>query len=145
MDKFIKSIGFVLKWEGGYVNHPSDPGGETRYGISKKTYPKIDIKNLTKDEAIKIYEKDFWIPSGAVLARWPLCLVILDAAVNMGVKRSLRWVEATEDIDDALVRAQRICDLREAFYQRLAKMARFKVFLKGWLNRLNDLRKTSGI
>ena len=48
---FDQVIDRVLAHEGGYVNDPDDPGGETKYGISKKAYPKIDIKNLTKEEA----------------------------------------------------------------------------------------------
>ena len=50
----------VIGHEGGYVNHPSDPGGETKYGISKNTYSDLDIKNLTKDEARQLYRNDYW-------------------------------------------------------------------------------------
>lgn len=46
--------------EGGFCNDPIDPGGATRYGISKRSYPTVDIENLTIDQAIEIYERDFW-------------------------------------------------------------------------------------
>lgn len=46
--------------EGGYSNHPNDYGGETNFGISKRSYPNLDIKNLTRDDAITIYKRDFW-------------------------------------------------------------------------------------
>ena len=50
-----------LLWdEGGFVNDPEDPGGETHWGISKKWYPLLDIKALTQEEAIEIYYRDFW-------------------------------------------------------------------------------------
>jgi len=52
----------VIKHEGGYVDNPLDPGGETKYGISKKQYPKLDIKNLDIESAKEIYRKDF-LPS----------------------------------------------------------------------------------
>jgi len=58
--EFNKAIKFILNAEGGYVNHPKAPGGETKYGISKKSYPNYDIKNLTEEEAITIYKRDFW-------------------------------------------------------------------------------------
>ena len=60
---FYIEIENVIKHEGGYVNDPSDPGGETKYGISKKAYPKVDIKNLTLDDAIEIYKDDYWLPA----------------------------------------------------------------------------------
>lgn len=60
MPNFNEAIEHVLKWEGGYVNHPSDPGGATKFGITKKRYPALDIKNLTLSKAKKIYKSDFW-------------------------------------------------------------------------------------
>ena len=51
IDNFTRAISFVLKWEGGYVNDPADPGGKTKYGISKRYHPKVDIKALTEKEA----------------------------------------------------------------------------------------------
>jgi len=53
----------VLKREGGYVDDPTDRGGETKYGISKRSYPQLDIKNLTLEQALEIYRKDYWKPS----------------------------------------------------------------------------------
>lgn len=50
----------ILKIEGGYVNDPVDAGGETKYGISKRSYPQEDIKNLTQERAVFIYKRDFW-------------------------------------------------------------------------------------
>lgn len=57
---FLDSVELVLAAEGGYVNNPSDPGGETKFGISKRSYPKLDIANLTRDDAIALYFTDFW-------------------------------------------------------------------------------------
>uniref|UniRef100_UPI0039E582BF glycosyl hydrolase 108 family protein n=1 Tax=Klebsiella pneumoniae TaxID=573 RepID=UPI0039E582BF len=57
---FDDLIGRVLGHEGGYVNDPRDPGGETQFGISKRAYPNVDIKGLTRETAISIYKRDFW-------------------------------------------------------------------------------------
>jgi lysozyme family protein len=60
MANFDEAIPTVLENEGGYVNDPKDPGGETNFGISKKSYPNVDIKGLTAVSAGVIYKRDFW-------------------------------------------------------------------------------------
>ena len=59
---FDQAIEVILKHEGGYANNPNDSGGETKYGISKRSYPELNIRGLTRDYAKKIYEQDFWKP-----------------------------------------------------------------------------------
>ena len=63
MADFNSLIDKIIQLEGGYVNNLADPGGETRYGISKKSYPAVDIKNLTLDKAKSIYYDSYWIPA----------------------------------------------------------------------------------
>jgi lysozyme family protein len=60
MSDFRITIENLVPIEGGYVNDPDDPGGETKYGITKRSYPNLDIKNLSLDDAKVIYERDFW-------------------------------------------------------------------------------------
>ena len=60
---FESIVQVVLKHEGGYVNDPDDSGGETNFGISKRAFPDLDIKNLTKEDAVKIYHDKYWKPS----------------------------------------------------------------------------------
>jgi len=60
MALFELAIPQTLENEGGYINDPADPGGETNFGITKRSYPALDIKNLTKEGATAIYLKDFW-------------------------------------------------------------------------------------
>ena len=60
MADFELAIPVVLRNEGGYVDDPNDAGGETNFGISKRSYPNVDIKNLTVEEASAIYKRDFW-------------------------------------------------------------------------------------
>jgi len=66
MADFYQAIPITLANEGGYVNDPNDPGGETKYGISKRRYPNLDIKNLTVADATAIYLRDFWLFGGLV-------------------------------------------------------------------------------
>ena len=60
-NKFLKAFEYLMYNEGGYVNDKQDAGGETRYGISKRSYPQLDIKSLTRDQARQIYFVDFWM------------------------------------------------------------------------------------
>ena len=129
---FEKSVEFVLKSEGGYVNNPADPGGETNFGISKRAYPNVDIKNLTRESAIKIYETDYWFKSGADKLPWPLCLVHFDSAVQHGNKRANDLLmSAKNDWRDYLI-------LRIKFYNDIKN----KTFLSGWINRCISLLET---
>ena len=126
---FEKAVNFVLKWEGGYSNTPNDPGGETKYGISKRSYPDVDIKNLTLEQAKEIYRRDFWRAGGCDNLEFPLDAVVLDTAVNCGVERAKKFLGEASDWKDYLLR-------RVQYYTRL-KGARY--FLKGWVNRVVDL------
>ena len=60
MSKFDEIIEVVLEHEGGYVNDPKDPGGETNFGIAKRSHPDVDIKNLTKEGDKEIYKEVYW-------------------------------------------------------------------------------------
>lgn len=93
--KLDKAIALILQEEGGYVNDSVDPGGETKYGISKRQYPDVDIKNLTLAEATAIYERDYWIPIKGDELPWPLCLYVFDAAVNQGVQAAVGLLQKT--------------------------------------------------
>ena len=84
---FNIAIKVVLANEGGYVNNPADPGGETNFGISKRAYPLVDIKNLTSDAAAEIYRHDYWLFSD--LNSQDVATKLLDMSVNMGIKRAI--------------------------------------------------------
>ena len=84
MGDFTRCIEFILTEEGGLSNHRRDPGGLTKYGISSRAYPNLDIPSLTREQAVSIYRADYWtkingedLPSG-------LDLLVLDTAVQMG-------------------------------------------------------------
>jgi len=101
---FNRVIDFVLGQEGGYVNDPNDPGGETKWGISKRWNPDLDIANLTRDDAIKVYWERYWLPSGAEEIPEPVDLVFFDwyvqnpgAALNYKKRADANAVRWTAD------------------------------------------------
>ena len=91
--KFSEIMEKVLKHEGGYVNDPDDPGGETKYGIAKRSHPEVDIKNLTLDGALDIYKRLYWTPSKADKLVPELRLCYFDGVVNMGQGRMVRVLQ----------------------------------------------------
>lgn len=96
MSNFEKALAFVMKHEGGYVDHPDDPGGKTKYGITEATARlygyKGDMRDLSPDQATEIYRKGYWLPVFDQFAYEP-ALCLFDAAVNSGVPRSVRWLQ----------------------------------------------------
>lgn len=149
MSLFDEFIERVLTHEGGYVNNPEDPGGETKYGIAKRSYPNVDIKNLTRDGAVAIYRRDFWERvQGDQLPR-QFAFQALDAAVNHGIGNAVRWMQRAVDVaDDGIVGPVTLntikrfdaADLvllfnaeRLEFY---AKLETFGAFGRGWTRRV---------
>lgn len=131
-----EGLTFVLKWEGKtYTNDPHDPGGETKYGISKKAYPKEDIKNLTEERALEIYEKDYWDASGCNELPYPYNIAVFDTAVNCGVSRALDWARNSQTAEEFLERR------KQHYITIINKNDRLMKYWKGWMNRLNDLKK----
>ncbi len=90
---FAQIIPMILKREGGYVNDPSDMGGETRYGISKRSYPDMDIRNLTVQQATEIYRKDYWVPSRAERLPEEIREDYFDAVVNHGQGNAVKILQ----------------------------------------------------
>jgi lysozyme family protein len=162
---------FVLRWEGGYVNHPDDPGGATDKGVTQAVYdgwrttqgavPR-SVQLIEDLEVRAIYESGYWRPPYCDRLRSKLDLVQFDTAVNMGVGRAVRFLQASVGcaIDgqfgpltesaaagcDLFATIAAYCDAREGYYRRLVdKRPNLGVFLRGWLNRLNALRGEAGL
>lgn len=95
MSAFDRAFAFVTRAdiEGGYVNDPHDPGGETKFGISKRAYPHLDIAGLNPLQAKDIYYRDYWLRAecGALPER--LAIAMFDCAVNQGVGRARRLLQ----------------------------------------------------
>lgn len=157
-ERFQKAISVVLAHEGGYVNNPNDPGGETRWGISKRSYPNLDIKNLTREQAIEIYRRDWWnrLRIGE-LQDSDVATKVLDLAVNVGAKigimllqRALAAAGKPMDVDGVMgpqtIAAANAAEPRillaalrseAAGHYRLliVKNSKLAAFEKGWMNR----------
>ncbi len=93
MKDFNKIIEQVLEHEGGYVNDPKDLGGETKYGITKRFYPDIDIKNLTIEQAKEIYKKDYWDKNKVESLPQNLWHIYFDMCVNMGKRTAVKVLQ----------------------------------------------------
>lgn len=98
MTSFDKAFEILIGHEGGYVNDVNDRGGETRYGISKRAYPHIDIANLTLAQAKAIYRTDYWDKAKCSSLPPDLALLVFDAAVNNGVGAAIRWLQRAANV-----------------------------------------------
>ena len=159
-----EALAHILKYEGGYVNHPDDPGGMTNLGVTKRVWEEwtgkpateADMRSLTPAMVSPLYKKRYWdavrgddLPSGVDLA-------VFDFAVNAGVGRAGKFLQqalgvtadgqigpktleaATKMPADELI--EKFCELREQFYRSLPT---FATFGKGWLNRLASVEAES--
>ena len=93
LTKFDDIIEVVLHHEGGYVNDPDDPGGETNFGIAKRSHPDVDIANLTKDGAKEIYYQDYWIKNRVPQFPEQLKHIYFDMCVNQGRGRAVKILQ----------------------------------------------------
>jgi len=133
---FENIIKFTLKHEGGarITKDPKDPGGTTKFGISQRAHPKLDIENLTEEQATEIYKTEYWKPVTRGIDD-KLDMVAFDSAVNCGVGRIKRWLPHAEFWKDLIAMRRSHYDLMIKQNPSLSKYA------KGWENRVRDLEK----
>ena len=93
LTEFNDIIEVVLHHEGGYVNDPVDPGGETNFGIAKRSHPDVDIKNLTKDGAKEIYKEHYWDKNKVDDLPKELKHIYFDMCVNQGKSRAVKILQ----------------------------------------------------
>lgn len=125
------SIIYIIDhFEGGYVNDPADSGGETKYGISKKQFPNLDIKNLTKDEAVAIYAKQYW---NALWEELPdaLAFKFLDCSILHGRGTTAQKVQQILNADGARLKV-------DSSYGKLTHAALLVALGNGWQNFYDD-------
>ena len=91
--EFDDIIEVVLHHEGGYVNDPDDPGGETNFGIAKRSHPDVDIANLTKDGAKEIYKEHYWDKNKVESLSEELRHIYFDMCVNQGRGRAVKILQ----------------------------------------------------
>lgn len=117
--------------EGGYSADAQDPGGETKYGISKRAYPALDIRNLTLEQAKAIYKRDYWDRMGCDARKWGPALVLFDCAVNQGVAKATQLLGQVATSSQPFIIAFQA--ERALHYASLPTFARFG---RGWMRRL---------
>lgn len=166
-ERFRRCLAQILKHEGGYVDHPSDPGGATNLGVTLATaqqhgldcdgdgdVDKRDVRLLTPERVEPVYRKGYWEAVGCDKLPAGVDLMVFDMAVNSGVSRAAKFLQAcvgaTPDgkVGPATLRAAsavkpdvliaRYAERREAFYRSLGT---FKVFGRGWMRRLVDVSR----
>lgn len=92
-DTLKTAMEWILKIEGGYVDDPTDRGGETKFGISAKAYPGVDIKNLTIEEATEIYRVDYWDGYRCGELNPVPGILLFDAVVQHNPKTAVRLLQ----------------------------------------------------
>lgn len=155
---FETAVQIILKYEGGHVNDPHDKGGETNFGISKKQYPLLDIKNLTIEEAKHLYKKDYWNACKCDELPSEIRLVIFDSSVNQGVlTATLLLQEVLGAVKDGIIGPITIgksyeTDTTQFLINFLAHRALkymaledFHRYGRGWIRRLFDVMLSSVI
>lgn len=152
--RFLTFLPFIFKWEGtSYENDPDDPGGETKFGIDKRSHPSEDIKHLTAERAAEIYFSFYWLKVHADEMPEGVGEVMMDIGVNNGIGRAIKWAQqevgVTADgvlgpislsaiIQRGPILARALLQRRHDFYQDIA-VGHMHKYLIGWLNRNNDL------
>lgn len=156
-DAFEKALAHVLRHEGGYVDHPDDPGGATNFGITLATLQgwrglsvtKADVRALTRGEAGAIYKARYWVQCRCGELPEPVAFIVFDAAVNHGASRAARLLQEALGVGAdgrigpvtlaAANSAEPVALLTEIAARRMvlyANLAHFRTFGLGWSRRL---------
>lgn len=168
---FERALKFVLKSEGGFINHPHDRGGRTNKGILQRVYDKYrddrqedrrDVREISDDEVEDIYYNEYWVPGKCYKFPWPLYVVHFDGCVNTGVGQAGRFLQravgakADGAIGPKTIMAyedkvkevgvdeivKNILEQRKGFYDLLVYQdSTQKSFINGWHNRLDNLKE----
>jgi hypothetical protein len=153
-EAFVKLLGH----EGGYVNNPKDPGGETNWGVTKRVAEangyRGSMKDFTQDDAQKIYLKLYWNAVKADDLPDPIRFDVFDAAVNSGVSQASKWLQrAIGAQNDGVIGTKTIEALKASnpfeiklkfLSQRLSFMTElptWSTFGKGWARRIAENMK----
>lgn len=166
--RFQRALNHVLHYEGGYVDHPKDPGGATKFGITRRTLakwrtirpwwqlPKTAVKKMGRVEAAQIYYKHYWLRSGIDTMPEALGFVVFDFAVNSGPSRAvkhLQWLLSV-GVDGGVglvtqAALKQYCqthteqELIKVYVARrhrfLRRLRTYSVFGRGWSNRLSNV------
>jgi lysozyme family protein len=91
--EFEQVVTAIMKAEGGYVDDAKDPGGATKWGISKKSFPDINIKTLTEEQARSLYFTHYWVPGKCGLLSERIRLIYFDMCVHQGIASAVTTLQ----------------------------------------------------
>lgn len=160
--KFLLCLSHTLRWEGGYINDAVDPGGETNMGISKRSHPNEDIRNMTYARATEIYWSSYWLPSRAGdIQSYRVAGKYFDLCVNMGPRPAAKLLQRAANLigspplvvdgkvgpktlsrvnhvpDDELLTAL-IGVAKDRYRNIVDRRPAMQKYWNGWMNRLED-------
>lgn len=144
-DRFLVCQPITASWEGGWSDHPADPGGKTMYGVTEASWhayedkigwPRTPVRSITRDQALSFYRSEFWEKINGSQLHAGVDLAVYDASVNSGVSRGMKWLKAAAGSNDHSVTVKKICRARLSFMQSLKI---WKTFGKGWGRRVADI------
>jgi lysozyme family protein len=153
---FKECLELVLKSEGGWVNHPSDPGGETNLGVTKAVWEEYvghsvkTMKGLTKDDVAPMYELKYWRPCYCEVLPRGLDFVVFSMGVNAGTGRSVKLLQQslgcvpdgvigprTRELISSSNGANLISKFSETRREYYRSLKTFPIFGRGWLSRVD--------
>lgn len=145
---FEKAIDVILRCEGGECNDPADPGGHTKFGISARAYPDLDIGKLTISQASQIYRTDYWAPNDCDELPYWAALCVFDSAVNMGRGSAVKFLQQvakvsldgkigpiTKRVIKHMEPEEGIADFMSFRMQAYSKMRGWDRYGRGWSRR----------
>ena len=139
---FDKIVEKTLQWEGGLSDHPLDKGGKTKFGISQRAYPKLNIEKLTLAQAKAIYKRDYFDPLGLEGVSDRIAWKVFDIAVNQGIGTALRYALNADVKNPQISDDVKMFKLVTYQARRYASLVRsnpeYSVFIVGWINRAFD-------
>ena len=156
MSNFQECLDLVLKSEGGWVNNPADPGGETNLGVTKRVWEEYvghavqSLKKLTKDDVAPVYELKYWRPCYCEVLPRGLDFVVFSMGVNAGPGRSVKLLQQsigcvpdgvigprTRELISASNSANLIAKFSETRREYYRSLKTFPIFGKGWVARVD--------
>jgi lysozyme family protein len=154
-NNFQECLDLVLKSEGGWVNNPQDPGGETNLGVTKRVWeeyvghPVDSLKKLTKEDVAPLYEQKYWRPCYGEVLPWGINYLVFSMGINAGPGRSIKLFQSSLGcVPDGVIGPKtrelisasnsstliaKFSEVRREYYRSLNK----PMFIKGWLNRVD--------
>jgi lysozyme family protein len=146
---FDQAFERLIGHEGGLSEDPNDPGGVTKYGISQRVYPNVDIKALTLDEAKAIYKRDYWKPMQPDALPDGVRFDLFDMAVNSGLRQAVKTLQRAVGAEDdgvlgmqtlkavrALSDAQVVARFNGARLMFMTDLKTWPHFSRGWARRI---------